>query len=102
MMGDMGLMGLMGEVMVAAILTGCFTSWVWCFVNKWKVSEDCTISQWVQIHAPKVIGEMIRCAFCFNWWLAWAVVVIALAVTGEWWVVAVPFFSTTVGRWLSA
>ena len=100
-MGDMGLMGLMGEVMVAAILTGCFTSWVWCFVNKWEVREDCTVSQWVQIHAPKVIGEMMRCPFCFNWWLSWAVVVIALAVIGEWWVVAVPFFSTTIGRWLS-
>ena len=101
-MGDMGLMGLMGCVLMAAVLTGCFTSWVWCFVNKWEVSEDCTVSQWVQIHAPKKVGEMIRCAFCFNWWLSWAVVVVVLVVTGEWWVVAVPFFSTTVGRWLSA
>ena len=102
MMGDMGLMGLMGCVLMAAVLTRGLTSWVWCFVNKWEVSEDCTISQWVQIHAPKVIGEMMRCAFCFNWWLSWAVVVVALAVTGAWWMVAVPCFSTTVGRGRSA
>ena len=98
----MGLMGLMGCVLVASILTGCLSAWVWCFVNKFEVSESCTISLWVQIHAPDKIGEMMRCQFCFNWWTAWVIVVVALVFTGWWWLLAVPFFSTVIGRLLSA
>ena len=96
MMGDMGLMGLMGEVMVAAILTGCFTSWVVILLRK------CGVLEWLQVHGIEFVGKLVSCDYCLNWWLSWAVVVIALAVTGEWWVVAVPFFSTTVGCFLSA
>ena len=95
-MGDMGLMGLMGCVLMAAILTGCFTSWVVILLRKWGVLE------WLQVHGSEFVGKLVSCDYCLNWWLSWAVVVIALAATGEWWMVAVPFFSTTVGRWLSA
>ena len=88
-------------LLCTSVLTGCFTAWVWCFVNKWEVSEDCTISQWVQIHAPKKIGEMMRCPFCANWWAAWVVMVPAILVTGDWVWTVVPFFSTAIGRALS-
>lgn len=88
-------------LLCASVLTGCFTAWVWCFVNKWEVSEDCTISQWVQIHAPKKVGEMMRCPFCFNWHVAWVVMVPAILVTGDWVWAVVPFFSTAIGRALS-
>ena len=88
-------MGLMGCVLMAAVLTGCLTSWVVILLRKWGVLE------WLQVHGGEFVGKLVSCDYCLNWWLAWAVVVIALAVTGEWWVVAVPFFSTTVGRWLS-
>ena len=86
----------------AAFLVGCLTSWVWCFVNKWEVSEGCSIAQWLEIHGGRFVGGVARCSFCFNWWLSWAVVIPAAVVTGEWWLVGVPFFSTTIGRWLSA
>ena len=86
----------------AAVLVGCLTSWVWCFVNKWEVSEGCSIAQWLEIHGGRFVGGVAGCGFCFNWWLAWCIVVVALAVTGEWWLVAVPFFSTAIGRFLSA
>ena len=89
-------------LLCAAVLTGCLTSWVWCFVNKWEVSEDCTISQWVQINAPKKIGEMMRCPFCFNFHCAWMLMLVVSVLTGEWILLVVPFFSTTIGRWLSA
>ena len=95
MMGDMGLMGLMGCVLMAAVLTGCLTSWVVILLRKWGVLE------WLQVHGSEFVGKLVSCDYCLNWWLSWAVVVVALAATGEWWVVAVPFFSTTVGRWLS-
>ena len=85
----------------AAFLVGCLTSWVWCFVNKWEVSEECSIAQWLEIHGGRFVGGVARCSFCFNWWLSWAVVIPAAVVTGEWWLLGVPFFSTTLGRLLS-
>ena len=86
----------------AAFLVGCLTSWVWCFVNKWEVSEGCSIAQWLEIHGGRFVGGVAGCPFCFNWWLSWAVVIPAAVVTGEiWWLLGVPFFSTTIGRLLS-
>ena len=85
----------------AAFLVGCLTSWLWCFVNKWEVSEGCSIAQWLEIHGGRFVGGVARCIFCFNWWLSWAVVIPAVVVTGEWWLLGVPFFSTTIGRLLS-
>ena len=85
----------------AAVLVGCLTSWVWCFANKWEVSEGCSIAQWLEIHGGRFVGGVARCSFCFNWWLSWAVVIPAAVVTGEWWLLGVPFCSTTIGRLLS-
>ena len=85
----------------AAVLVGCLTSWVWCFVNKWEVSEGCSIAQWLEIHGGRFVGGVARCSFCFSWWCSWAVVIPAAVVTGEWWLLGVPFFSTTPGRLLS-
>ena len=85
----------------AAFLVGCLTSWLWCFVNKWEVSEGCSIAQWLEIHGGRFVGGVARCAFCANWWCSWAVVIPAAVVTGEWWLFGVPFCSTTLGRLLS-
>ena len=86
----------------AAFLVGCLTSWLWCFVNKWEVSEGCSIAQWLEIHGGRFVGGVARCSFCFSWWASWAVVISAAVVTGEFYLLAVPFFSTTIGRMLSA
>ena len=86
----------------AAVLVGCLTSWVWCFANKWEVSEGCSIARWLEIHGGRFVGGVAGCSFCFNWWAAWAVVIPAAVVTGEIWLLLVPFFSTTIGRFLSA
>ena len=89
-------MGLMGRVLVAALLTGCLTSWVVILLKKWGVIE------WVQVHGNAFFDKLVSCDYCLNWWLAWCVVVVALVVTGEWWLAGVPFFSTTIGRLLSS
>ena len=86
----------------AAFLVGCLTSWLWCFANKWEVSEGCSIAQWLEIHGGRFVGGVARCSFCFSWWASWAVVISAAVVTGEFYLLAVPFFSTTIGRMLSA
>ena len=86
----------MGTVLVAALLMGCFTSWVVILLRKLGVLEI------LQVQGNKFISKLASCDFCLNWWLSWCVVVVALVVTGEWWLVGVPFFSTTIGRWLSA
>jgi len=91
----MGFMGLIG-FMVAALLTGCLTSWVVILLKKWGVIE------WVQVHGNAFFGKLVSCDYCLNWWLSWCVVLVALVVTGEWWLVGVPFFSTTIGRLLSS
>jgi len=89
-------MGLMGRVVVAALLTGCLTSWVVILMKKWGVIE------WVQVHGNAFFDKLVSCDYCLNWWLSWCVVVVALVVTDEWWLVGVPFFSTTIGRLLSS
>ena len=83
-------------LMCASVLTGCLTSWAVVLMKKWGVTE------WMQVHGSRLVSELFRCDYCMNWWLAWAVSVAALLVTGCWWLLAVPFFSTTIGRWLSA
>ena len=85
----------------AAFLVGSLTSWVWCFANKWEVSEGCSIAQWLEIHGGRFVGGVARCSFCANWWSAWVVVIPAAVVTGKWWLLGVPFCSTTIGRLLS-
>ena len=82
------------------MLVGCLTSWVWCFVNKWEVSEGCSIAQWLEIHGGRFVGGVARCSFCFNWWASWAVAIPAAVVTGEWWLLGVPFCSTMIARLL--
>ena len=99
---------------VSVVLTGFLTSWVVILLKKIKVIE------WLQVHgdewlwrmlkreSPSVddtkhrwlVNELASCDFCLNWWIAWAVVLIALIVTGWWWLLSVPFFSTPVGRFL--
>lgn len=91
---------MMIMLVCAAVLTGCWTAWVWCFVNKWEVSEDCTISEWLQINSTRVIGELMRCSFCFCWWLSLVFTVVFVLVTGQWILLVTPFFSTAIGRWL--
>ena len=116
----MGLMGLMGRFAVAALLTGCLTSWVVILLKKWGVIERVQVNgdlwfaklvhrrKWLEDYynnnnpMPNPVYKLASCDFCLNWWLSWCVVVVALVVTGEWWLVGVPFFSTTIGRWLSA
>ena len=89
-------MGLMGRVLVAALLTGCLTSWVVILLKKWGVIE------WVQVHGNAFFDKLVSCDYCLNSWLAWCVVVVASVVTGEWWQAGVPFFSTTIGRLLNS
>lgn len=92
----MGFMGLMGRLAVAAVLTGCLTAWVVILLKKWGVVE------WVQVHGNAFFVKLASCDFCLNWWIGWCIVVVAVVVTGEWILLAVPFFSTTIGRLLSA
>lgn len=89
-------MGLMGRVLVAALLTGCFTSWVVILLRKLGVLEI------LQVQGNKFISKLASCDFCLNWWLSWAFALPIGLLTGDGWWFGVPFFSTTIGRWLSA
>ena len=88
------------EFFVASCIVGCLASWIICFARKFEVRGGGSIVEWVQAHAPMLVGEMTRCDFCFSWWMSWVVVVVALVVTGEWWLLGVPFCSTMISRFL--
>lgn len=89
-------MSILTNILIAAVLTGCLSAWVVILLKKWGVTE------WVQVHGSAFFGKLASCDFCLNWWTGWVIVAVALVVTGWWWLAAVPFFSTTIGRWLSA
>lgn len=87
---------MMIMLVCAAVLVGCLTSWVVVLLRKWGVLG------WLQAHGNDFVSELAGCAYCLNWWLAWVVVAVAVLLTGEWVLLAVPFFSTMIGRLLSA
>ena len=85
----------MGDLLVASVLTGCLSAWVVILLKKWGVTE------WVEVHGNAFFGKLASCDLCLNWWISWVIVVVAVFATGLWWLLAVPFFSTALGRLLS-
>ncbi len=83
-------------LLVASVLTGCFTSWVVILLKKWGVLE------WVQVHGNAFFGKLVSCDFCLNFHCAWMLMLVLAVLTGEGILMLVPFFSTTIGRFLSA
>ena len=83
-------------LLVAAVLTGCLTSWVVVLLRKLGLLE------FLQVHGNKFISKLASCDFCMNWWLAWAFSLPLGLLTGDVWWFGVPWFSTTIGRLLSA
>ena len=83
-------------LLCASVLTGCLTSWIVILLKKWGVIE------WVQVHGNAFFGKLVSCDFCLNFHCAWVLMLVVAVVTGEWILLAVPFFSTTIGRFLSA
>ena len=90
------------EFVCAAVAVGCFTSWCVVLLTKWGVLE------WMHVQGEarwgcvgRLLGQMAECHYCLNWWLAWLTVVPVSVLTCCWWLLLVPFFSTTIGRLLS-
>ena len=83
-------------MLVAAVMTGCFTSFMVVLLRKLGLLE------FLQVHGNKFISKLASCDFCMNWWLAWAFSLPLGLLTGDVWWFGVPWFSTTIGRWLSA
>ena len=54
------------EFFVASCIVGCLASWIICFARKFEVRGGGSIVEWVQAHAPRLVGEMTRCDFCFS------------------------------------
>ena len=86
--------GVMGRVLVAALLTGCLTSWVVVLLRKLGILEV------LQVRGNKFISKLASCDYCLSFWLGWVVVIPAALITGECFLLAVPFFSTTISRFL--
>lgn len=84
------------ELLCASVLTGCWTAWVVLLLRKWGVLG------WLQAHGNDFVSELAGCDYCLNFHLGWMTALVAALVTGEWVLLAVPFFSTAIGRLLGA
>ncbi len=83
-------------MLVAAVMTGCFTSFIVVLLRKLGILEI------LQVEGNKFISKLASCDFCMNWWLSLAFAWPLGLLTGDVWWFGVPWFSTTIGRWLSA
>jgi len=96
------------EYFAAAAVTGCVTSFVVVLLKKpgvfFRRGEDIgpSFAEWCQARAPKLIGELMSCEYCQNFWCSWLVSIPAAVLTGDILWLLVPFCSTSVGRLLSA
>lgn len=96
------------EYLAAGAVTGCVTSWIVILLKKpgvfFRHGEDKgpSFAEWCQARAPRLIGELMSCDYCMNWWLSWVVSIVAAVLTGDIAWLLVPFCSTSIGRLLSA
>ena len=65
-------------------------------LNKWNVIE------WLQVHSPcEKLYQMFSCPFCLSWWMCVIISVTLAVVTGEGFLLFVPFCATvlTIKLW---
>ena len=61
--------------------------------SKWGILE------WLQIHAPSdFLHELFSCKFCCSWWVSLAISLTLCVVTGNWWLILLPFCTTVITR----
>ena len=61
-------------------------------LRKWGVVE------WVQVHGNDFFNKMFRCDFCLSWWAGVALAILLAIITGNPWLLLVPFCSTMITR----
>lgn len=61
-------------------------------LRKWGAVE------WLQIHGNGFFSKMANCDFCLSWWAGVLASLAALAITGDWSYLLVPFCSTMLTR----
>lgn len=63
-------------------------------LRKWRVIE------WVQVHGNKFFAAMFNCDFCLSWWAGVLLSALFALITGNPWLLLVPFCSTVITRGL--
>ena len=60
---------------------------------KWKILE------WLQVNAPnEFFGKLFNCKFCCSWWVSVLISLTLCVVTGQAFLLLVPFCSTVIVR----
>ena len=82
----------MTDYIAVVVLVALMASWVVSLMAKWGIVE------YLQVHGNDLISRMASCDFCLSWWACVAVSLGASLVSGEWVILTVPVFSTTLTR----
>ena len=73
------------------VITALATAFVLFLCKKWGWLE------WAQVHAPSdFLNNLLRCQFCTSFWTAWLLVIPAVLITEDLWLLAVPPLATII------
>ena len=84
----------MSKVLMMAVMVALLAAFVVLLLKKWGVTE------WVQVHGDSVSSKLASCDFCMCFWASVFVCCISTVFVDEMWMIAVPFLSTPIARYL--
>nr|DAW08643.1 MAG TPA: Protein of unknown function (DUF1360) [Caudoviricetes sp.] len=80
------------DFIIFTTLLACFAAFILTLLYKWGVVE------WLQIHGNNFFSQMAHCDFCMSWWVCLSLAIGASVLTGNYYLLLAPFFSTIITR----
>lgn len=78
----------------ATIIIASIAAFILTLAMKWGVVE------YVQVHGNAFFSKMFHCNFCLSWWMSVIVSLIWFLISGDFYVLFVPFTSTMIARFM--
>lgn len=83
-----------------SILVALAAAFAVLLFSRLEVSKGTTARRYLQIHAPKLISEMVSCDFCLCFWMSVLLTVIIMFPLTRVDALFIPFLATPVARFL--
>ena len=80
------------EFAVSVLLVAALAAFAVLLLKKWHCVE------WLQVHGTDLISQMANCDFCLSFWAGVLLSAMAVLLTGNGYLMAIPFFSTPITR----